>query len=427
MTLAVGRRFFWRSRTAGPVTIAVMKVLGTLLLVAFSVRAAPPPMTIVSDDEADPLRSAITRKEAWTQDSARRLRTDAERRMVQGPWSVTADRPAGIPLDAHDYYSEAPYWWPDPNDRGGPFVLRDGHLNPDRFAANRNAMETMCNAVFALGTAAYLFDDARYGQRAARIIQVWFLNPKTRMNPNLGYASAIRGLNTGRPAGIVEGRAFIRAIQGMAFLARTGDWDEKDQAAVRKWFEEYLHWLTQSKNGIEERNSGNNQASWWTAQVAAIATFVEDHATTNMAFDFYRDRIFPQQIGPNGSAPREEARANPWYSVFNLEAFTMVCRIAEVQGIDLWNVKGKKGSDLSTVINYLEPSLSDLHKWSREQASDLETDALYFLAFAGMGLKKPEYIALYQKLEHPDRAWLNLVDLLVGRWEAAGHQTRHVN
>ena len=72
-----------------------------------------------------------------------------------------------------------------------------------------------------------------------------------------------------------------------------------------------------------------------------------------------------------------------------------------------------------------ERELLDPRQWNREQANDLETDALYFLAFAGMGTKKPEYIALYQRLEHPDKAWLNLVDLLVGRWEAAGHQTRH--
>jgi hypothetical protein len=77
------------------------------------------------------------------------------------------------------------------------------------------------------------------------------------------------------------------------------------------------------------------------------------------------------------------------------------------------------------VIDYLKPHLLDPRGWNREQANDLETDALYFLAFAGMGMKKPEYIALYQRLEHPDKAWLSLVDLLVGRWEAAGHQTRH--
>jgi hypothetical protein len=40
-------------------------------------------------------------------------------------------------------------------------------------------------------------------------------------------------------------------------------------------------------------------------------------------------------------------------------------------------------------------------------------------------MKKPEYIALYRKLERPESAWLGLTDLIVGRYEAAGHQTRH--
>jgi hypothetical protein len=388
-------------------------------------QAVPPPMTLVSEEEADPLRSAITRQETWTQESARRLRADADRRMSQGPWSVTFERPSGITLDPHDYYSEAPYWWPNPDDPGGPFILRDGHLNPDRFAANRIALESMCNTVFTLGTAAYLFDDPRYAQRASRVIQTWFISPKTRMNPSLEFAGAIRGVNIGRAAGTLEGRFFIRAIQGMEFLAHSGNWDTKDQTAVRKWFEEYLHWLTQSKNGLEARSSGNNQSSWWTAQVAAIGSFVEDHAAAKMAFDHYRSRVFPRQVRAEGSVPREEIRTSLRYSIFNLEAFTLVCRIAAVQGVDLWTLRGSNGSSLNSVIDYLEPYLADPRKWSPEQANDFESDGLYFLAFAGIDLKKPEYIALYQKLEHPDHAWLNLVDLLVGRWEAAGHQTRH--
>ena len=395
-----------------------------MFLAAVGGQAATAPMTLVSDAEADPLRSAITRKEAWTQDAARRLRTEAGRRMREGPWSVTFERPRGVDLDPHDYYSDAPYWWPNPDDPSGPYVPREGRVYPDRFAANRVALNSMSDAVFALGAASYLFDDARYAQRAALILNTWFVNPKTRMNPNLENAQGIRNWNTGRPAGILDGRAFIRAIQGMEFLAQAGTWDARDQTAVRKWFEEYLRWLTQSKNGIEEKRSGDNQASWWTAQVAAVATFVGDDAAARMAFDYYRDRIFHRQIRGDGSAPREEARATPWYSVFNLEAYTMVCRIAEVQGVDLWSVRGKNGSTLSTVIDYLKPLLADPRQWNREQANDLETDALYFLAFAGMGMKRPDYIALYQRLEHPDKAWLSVVDLFVGRWQAAGHQTR---
>jgi hypothetical protein len=398
-----------------------VRILACLVLAPLLVTAAAPPATLVSDDEAEPLRSAITRKEAWTQDAARQLRAEADRRMTQGPWSVTTERPPGLILDPHDYYSEAPNWWPNPDDPFGPYLQREGHVNPDRFNANRTALNLMSDTVFVLGTAAYLFDDERYSQRAERVIQTWFLSPKTRMNPNLEYARVVRGVSAGRPSGILEGRALIRAIEGMEFLARTGNWDAKDEAAVHKWFEDYLRWLTQSKSGVEEKGRANGQASWWTAQVATVAAFVQDENAQKTAFGYYRDRVFPRLIRTDSAIPRDDVRT----SVFDLEASTLVCRIAEVQGVDLWSLHGATGSNIGTVINSVEPSLSDPRLWSREQAADLETDGLYFLAFAGMGLKKPEYIALYQKLEHAEHAWLSLVDLLVDRWAAAGHQTRH--
>ena len=222
------------------------------------------------------------------------------------------------------------------------------------------------------------------------------------------------------------GAVLVRALQGMEFLAQTGAWDPKDQAAVRQWFEEYLQWLAHSKNGIEERRSGNNHASWWAVQVAAVATFVEDHAAQQTAFDYYRDRLLPRQIRADGSAPREEVRARSLsYSAFNLEAFAMLCRIARAHGTDLWTVRARNGAAIGTVIDYLEPYFADPRKWSKEQVAEFQNDGLYFLAFAGMGLKKPEYVALFRKLEHPEGAWLSFVDLIVGRWEAAAHQTRH--
>ena len=81
-----------------------MKTFVALFLAA-SFTQADIPMTLVSEDEAEPIHSAIIRKEAWTQDSVRRLRADAERRMKDGPWSVTNDRPkaVGFDLDPHEY------------------------------------------------------------------------------------------------------------------------------------------------------------------------------------------------------------------------------------------------------------------------------------------------------------------------------------
>ena len=403
-----------------------MKLALATLLVVSCAFGAGAPTTLVSDGEAEPIHSAIVRKESWTVEPVRRLRAEAERRFKEGPWTVTADRPVGVNLDPHEYYSEAPYWWPQSEDPTAPYVRKDGQVNSNRFLANKTALNSMAEAVFTLGTAAYLLDEPRYAQRAARIIRVWFLDPKTRMNPSLENAQAIRNLNSGRGAGIIDGRIFIRAIQGMEFLGQTGNWDAKDQAATRKWFQEYLHWLVTSAPSEAEKNSGNNHASWWTAQMAAVASFVEDEAAQKTVFAFYREHIFPHQIKPDGSAPREEARTRGLsYSAFNLEAFTVTCRIAQLRGVDLWSVSAKGHATVSSVIDYLTPFLTDPKKWSKEQITDFSNDSLYALAFAGMGMKKPEYVALYRKLERPEGAWLSLIDLLVARYEASAHQTRH--
>jgi hypothetical protein len=414
-----------RSRVRISVTIRLVRIALALILATSQVfAAADMPMTLVSENEAEPIHGAILRKEAWTQDAVRRLRADADKRMLQGPWTVTSARPKNIELDAHDYYSEATYFWPDPEHPGGAYLRQDGHANPARFMDNKNALNAMCDAVFSLGSAAFLLDNAAYAQRAARVVNAWFVNPKTRMNPHLEYAQAIPGTNTGRAEGVLDGRVLIRAIQGMEFLAATGSWDAKEQAAAHRWFEDYLHWLMHSKTGEDEKNSGNNHASWYTAQVAAVANYVGDAAAQGAAFAFYRDNIFPRQIKRDGSAPREEARTRSLsYSAFNLEAYAMVCRIAQVQGTDLWSLQAKNGANIGTVIDYLAPALNDPHKWSKEQIVDFDTTGLYSLAFAGMGLKKPEYVALFRKVERPEGAWMAFVDLIVGRWESSGRRT----
>jgi hypothetical protein len=384
------------------------------------------PMTLVSENESEPIHGAILRKEAWTQDAVRRLRADADRRMTQGPWTVTSVRPKNIELELHDYYSEATYFWPDADHPGGPYIRQDGRANPGRFMDNKNALNSMSDAVFSLGAAAYLLDNPAYAQRAARLVNAWFVNPKTRMNPNLEYAQAIPGTNTGRKEGVLDGRVFIRAIQGMEFLAATGSWDAKEEAAVHHWFEDYLHWLTHSKTAEDEKNSGNNHASWYTAQLAAVANYVGDAAAQQAAFALYHEAIFPKQIRKDGSAPREEVRTRSLsYSAFNLEAYATLCRIAQEQGVDLWNVQAKSGATVATVIDYLAPYLSDPRKWGKEQIVEFESTGLYSLAFAGMGLRRPDYVALFRQVERPEGAWMAFVDLLVGRWESSGRRNVH--
>jgi hypothetical protein len=386
-------------------------------------RAADTPATLVSGDEAEPIRSAVVRQEAWTQDPVRRLRLDADRYMKENGWTVTTDRPKGLDIDPHEYYSEAPDYWPDVSNPTGPYVRRPGQTNPAVFTANRGALDAMCSAVFTLGTAAYLFDDAHYAARAAHIVQTWFVAPKTRMDPDMDHAGTIPGSAQGAaPAsgGVSEGRPLIRAIQGMEFLAKSGAWDPKDEAAARKWFEEYLHWLMSPGATPADRRRDN--PTWRTALEAAAASFLEDAATERRVFDSYRGRAFPRPARPAGASP---VSPPPEALAGSLEARATICRIAQVNGVDLWSVPARSGGRISTSIDGLAASLADGKLWSKEQLATFDGDGAYLLAFAGMGLNKPAYVAEYRKLERPDNAWLSLVDLLVGRWEAAAHQTRH--
>jgi hypothetical protein len=398
-----------------------VRFAAVFILAAPLVWAADTPETLVSAGEAEPIHSAIIRKEAWTLDPVRRLRAEAENCLKEGPWTVTADRPKGIDLDPHEYYSESPYWWPNPANPAGPFIRRNGQPNPARFTANHAALNAMSEAVFTLGAAAFFLDDPRYAQRAARDIQAWFIAPRNRMNPTMQHAQAIPASAT--PGGFGDGRALVRAIQGMEFLAQSASWDARDHAAVRKWFEEYLHWLMQSGQDAGATRSPADRNAWWAAEVASGASFAEDSSASAAAFDYFRNRILPRQAR---FTPARDPAAPPLPPpAASLEGVATLCRIAQVRGVELWNTRTRGGVTAASLIDASAPNVSDPKKWNRDQFADFQGDGVYFLAFAGMGLSRPDYIALYRKLERPDSGWLAVVDLLVSRWEAAGHQTRH--
>jgi hypothetical protein len=394
-----------------------------IFVVASFARAADTPATLVSGDEAEPIHSAVTRQEAWTQDPVRRLRLDAERYLKEGVWTVTADRPKAIDLDPHEYYSESPAYWPDAANPAGPYLRRSGQPNPSVFTANRAALGSMCDTVFALGTAAYLLDDPRYASHAVRVIQTWFILPKTRMDPNMQHAGTIPGSRNGAAftsGGVSEGRPLIRAIQGMEFLAKSGAWDPKEEAATRKWFEDYLRWLTPTGPPPADRPADN--PIWRLALEAAVATFTEDAAAQRRVFDSYRGPALPR---PPRAAPGAAVNPPAQALATNLEARAMICRIAQLHGVDLWSVPVRSGGAIATAIDSLEASLADPKQWTKEQSAGFQSNGVYLMAFAGMGLNKPDYVAEFHKLERPENAWLALVDLLVERWEAAAHQTRH--
>ncbi|TAL06255.1 MAG: DUF4982 domain-containing protein, partial [Verrucomicrobia bacterium] len=122
------------------------------------------------------------------------------------PPTITRHRAKLSEGGPNDFYSNADYFWPDPTKPDGlPYINRDGESNPDNFFHHRLAMRDVRDAVAALGAAYKITSEDRYVTKAVELLRVFFLDPQTRMNPNLQYAQAVPGRSPGRSWGIIDG------------------------------------------------------------------------------------------------------------------------------------------------------------------------------------------------------------------------------
>src|SRR5258708_12429784 len=119
---------------------------------------------------------------------------------------------------------------------------------------------------------AYLVVQRAFGENEAVVLSKWFLEPKTRMKPNLEYGQAVHGINTGRGTGLIDTVSMIHAAQGIWLLEQAGMLDRVLGEGVRKWYAAFLQWMTTSKKGLADNKSANNHAPSSTAHAPPYAT-----------------------------------------------------------------------------------------------------------------------------------------------------------
>ena len=373
---------------------------------AFAAAAkAAPGHSLILLSESDPARMTAALSPEHTA-LFEKLTSDA---LHAGPWSVTWHRPTGLGVNAgpHDYVSEGPYWWPDPKNPAGPYIRKDGQRNPARFMGNRSDLGSICTAILSLGLGACFLKNSACAPRANHVLTVWFLDPQTRMTPHLEHGQLTRGHDDGRGTGLIDTVSFIHLVQGIALMELAGGLDPAVSRGVRQWFADFARWMNTSEKGLAEKKSGNNHATWWTAQVAAYSCFTADSATLAMCWNHYRDYLVPTEIQPDGSCPREEARTQSLsYSAMNLDAFSVICRLAQVNGVNLW-----KPVDRS--FHYLLPYVLHPDTWKKQQISKYSPSGTFFPGLAGIGIPSSDLLAAYRTLPRADSPWIQFTDLLV--------------
>jgi Alginate lyase len=334
-------------------------------------------------------------------DRARVLKA-ANQYLSEKPITITASSNPRSAGGLHDFFSEADYWWPDPDNPTGPYIQRDGMTNPENFVEHRRALMRLSVQVPALVAAWKLTRDTRYARHAAAHLRAWFIDERTRMNPNLQYAQAIRGRVTGRGTGIIDTIHLVEVARAIEVLKDSPALSMTELGAITQWFSDYLAWMTTSKNGIEERDAKNNHGTCWVMQVSEFARLTGNQELLAYCRDRFKTVFVPNQFAADGSFPQELRRTKPYgYSLFNLEAMAAVCQILSTPKDNLWTFELPDGRGMRKALAYMAPYIKDKKTWP------LPKDVMYdehwpmrqsSLLFAGLALNQTDYLDLWKTL-----------------------------
>lgn len=335
----------------------------------------------------------------------KRILNAADRYLKEQPITVTASPSPRSAGGKHDYFSEGDYWWPNPKDPNGPYIQRDGMSNPDNFNAHRLALIRLSVQVPALAAAWQLTKKNEYAAHAAKHLRAWFLDPATLMNPNLQYAQAIHGITTGRGTGIIDTLHLVEVARSIPFVERAQVFSPSESAGLKKWFADYLQWMTTSKNGQAERDAKNNHTTAWVAQAAEFAAYTGNADVTEFCRKRLKEVIVPDQIAADGSFPQELRRTKPYgYCIFNLDVMATVCQILSTPSDNLFAFTSPDGRSFAKAMAFMFPFIADKSKWPYKHDVEYWNDwpvRQPSLLFAGIALDRPEYFPVWRRL-NPD-------------------------
>ncbi|SFE44297.1 Alginate lyase [Chitinophaga sp. CF118] len=346
-------------------------------------------------------KQKIEQKDPVMQQALSDLIAAADQSLKNGPYSVVYKEKTPSSGDKHDYMSVAPYWWPDSSKANGlPYIRKDGQTNPERFtikdASYQNALS---EDVYRLGLAWFYTGNEKYATHAVKLLRTWYLDPATRMNPNLNYGQAIPGITEGRGIGLIDMHNLPMLIDGIQLLKNSPAFAPSEYKAIQAWYKQYLNWMRTSPIGLEEANASNNHGTWYDVQQMIIALFTDQPELAKKIVEDQTQKRIDGQLTEDGQQPRELERTLSWhYSLFNLRAFFELALLAENVKVDLWNYESAGKKKLQNAFVWLLPYAEDVKKWEHQQIKP--KDDKEFLELAKIAAEKYPTMDLAPLWEH---------------------------
>lgn len=395
-----------RSRRTTKAAVLLASVFLTCSSIAQVPNAEAPRLFIIDAAALISVRDHVRAGDPSLEPAMKKLLSDAEDALKEGPFTVvdkTIMPPSG---DKHDYISVGPYWWPNPDTEDGlPYVRRDGETNPERQNFDNVDQSDMAGAVRTLGLTYFLTGDERFAEHAGKLLRVWYLDDATRMNPNLQFGQAIPGRVDGRGVGIIDTMHLPLMLDAVGMLELSQAWTDSDQEGLQRWFSDYLDWMLTHPYGKDERKARNNHGTWYDVQAASYAMFAGRNPLAREILESVPQNRIATQLEPDGSQPLELARTKSFgYSCMNLTGFFYLAALGDHFDLDLWRYTTSDGRGIRKSLDWILDHVFGLAEWKHQNLVPIDPDRLQtLLRIAATAYNEPAYERKLHELA--DEGW----------------------
>jgi hypothetical protein len=213
--------------------------------------------------------------------------------------------------------------------------------------------------------------DPRYAARLNVLLSTWFIDPATRVNPQIRYGQSIPGVRDGWSTGFIEWHELEWVVTAAQILKRDALWSVENQNALDQWLYDYDRYINTSAFATDADNHTNNFGTSHDWQRIGLALYFRRDAEATALAERMKARRIAAQIEPDGRQPRELTRnGSIGYSILNLRRMVRTGVMVRRVGVDLFAYRSSDGRSIYGAMDFLAPYANDPARvWPYPQTS----------------------------------------------------------
>jgi hypothetical protein len=192
---------------------------------------------------------------------------------------------------------------------------------------DRSRIQSLFQNATVLALGWFFSENLTLAEYGADMIRHFFLDPASRMNPNLNFAQASRSSQDLATqcefyTGLVEFKDIYYLLDAVRLFRRAGTLSASDYRAMQVWCKGMLAWLRTSVCGRAAHNSLSKHATFFNIQLIALGVFVEDYDAVLEGVRSLK-KVFPLHFSESGEQPIESKQVLSFHQyAFNLQVLS---------------------------------------------------------------------------------------------------------